>query len=166
MVTKSNTQLTQGVAGVGDLKITKNKNEEGVMKVMAIRVAASGILSTAEQLTGFTLPAGAVVHNSYLDVLTAEATGTGKTVEWGISGVDDDGFGDAVSVSSTGRKILSLANGAETRGALLKVAGSGGNVPIDYVGGGGVVTWKMSHNNWVEFVGDIIIVYSENPSAY
>ena len=135
-------------------------------KVKAIRLAASGILSTAVQDTTFDLPLKGIVTHCWLDVRTAEATGATKTIEIGLlaseTGGDEDGFIDALSVAATGVGQGVLVAAGQTRGALLKEIEEGTvNVPKSHVLNGTAksVTWTMASNDWVEFVGVFYIAY-------
>lgn len=65
--------------------------------------AAAG---TSENDTAYDLPAGAVLERVLLEVKTAEATGSTKTIDVGLlsseSGGDADGFLDGISTAATG----------------------------------------------------------------
>lgn len=56
--------------------------------------------------TGYDLPARVIVHDALVEVITAEVTGTTKTLDVGLlaseSGGDTDGFIDGVSLAATG----------------------------------------------------------------
>lgn len=112
--------------------------------VRRIRVGAAP--DGTEQVSGFTLPARSVVLGAWVDVRIAEATGTGKTL---IVGRDSDpnGYLTAVDVSAVGVKNATV-------GALLPTTGAG-----DAVGGGETVSFTASNNDWVEFRGDIYVMY-------
>ena len=73
---------------------------------------------TSETVTGFTLPASAIVKNVFLNVITVDAT---ETVDVGTTGTsnDPDGYLDGVSLATAGLVRGSLADGAVTLGALL-----------------------------------------------
>jgi len=112
---------------------------------MDYKVRLPLVASAAVQTTSLVIPVGALIYPyPWIEVLTAEATGTTKTVDVGISGGDEDGFLDGVSVAATG-KILGRATytvgsndsyfASSTVGALLalqKIAGA------DVVGDNGV----------------------------
>jgi len=72
----------------------------------------------AERTTSFTFPAGSIVHDVFLNVITVDAT---ETVDVGTEGTTNDpnGFLAAVSLATAGLVFGSLADGAVTRGALL-----------------------------------------------
>jgi len=72
----------------------------------------------SERTTDFTFPATAIVHDVFLNVITADS---GETVDVGTEGTsnDPDGFLDGASLASTGLVFGSLADGSVTRGALL-----------------------------------------------
>lgn len=138
-------------------------------KVISITATPTG----SEQDTTWDLPAKAIVRNVFVDVTTAEATGTTKTLDIGTlsgeSGGDADGFVDGVDVSSTGVKQVSLVSGAVTRGVLLKetVTGSGSathSSPRDYSASANTarsISYTAGSNNFAEFRGKIIIEYIE-----
>lgn len=89
-------------------------NTRFVKRTAVIRCNAQ----TAETETAFSFPAKAIVHEVYLNVITADAT---ETVDVGTMGTsnDPDGFLVAASLANTGIVYGSLADGAVTRGALL-----------------------------------------------
>lgn len=92
------------------------------------------VASAAVQATILVIPAGAIIEGVFLRVDTAEATGTTKTIDVGISGGDEDGFIDGLSVAAAGTIKPTLADGAATLGVLLSVDESGGDlVPEGYV---------------------------------
>jgi len=72
----------------------------------------------AERTTAFTIPAGSIVHDVFLNVITVDAT---ETVDVGTEGTTNDpnGFLAAASLATEGLVFGSLADGAITRGALL-----------------------------------------------
>lgn len=143
-------QLTRSRARIADGLIPH------VAKI-GINAAPTG----ATQNTRLTLPSKAVVLDVFLDVRVAEVTGTTKTLDVGRTS-DPDGYLASVSVATTGLKKGSLANGAQTRGALLfeDEDGAGGLVPSSDVGGGGeTVVYDADDVDWVEFRGDIYVVY-------
>jgi len=141
------------------------------IKVIPITVVAS----TAEQDTGVDLPATAVVLDAYVQVLTAEATGTTKTVDVGTlsteSGGDADGFLDGISVATpTGVKVPSLVAGAVTRGVLLKEtvtdsAAATHSSPLPYTTAAHPsarsISYTLGSNDFVELVAKIVIRYLE-----
>jgi hypothetical protein len=139
-----------------------------VKKIPITRVA-----STAEQDTLVDLPAKSLVQAVYIEVVTAEVTGTTKTILVGTlsseSGGDADGFIVGVSVASTGIKIPSLVNGAVTVGALSKetITDSGAAtsaVRVPYATTANTaksISYTLASNNWAEFVGNIVIVYQD-----
>lgn len=73
------------------------------VKVEKIRI---GALTTGEKDTGFDFPTGGIVFGVYVDVDTAETTGSTKTIDVGLlaseTGGDADGFLDGASTSATG----------------------------------------------------------------
>ena len=82
-----------------------------LVKIKKIHVTAS---DGTEQDSTFDLPAHAIVLDAFVNVTTAESTGTTKTLDVGLlsseSGGDADGFLDGVSTAATGlvRGALSI----------------------------------------------------------
>ncbi len=92
--------------------------------------------NNTEKDSGYDLPADGVVLDCILAVDTA-ATSTAKTMDIGTlsseSGGDADGFCDGISGAATGLIVPTLADGAATRGALMRVDESAGDlVPEPY----------------------------------
>jgi hypothetical protein len=138
----------------------------GLVKVRKISITATP--DGTEQDTAWDLPAKSVVLGVWVDVTTAEATGTTKTLDVGLksgeSGGDADGFLDGVSVASQGVVKGTLASGGQTLGAFLRVdeGGTGELVPEPAVTPTAVsVTYTAGANDFAEFRGDIYIVYME-----
>lgn len=134
------------------------------MKKISITTTPTG----AEQDTGFDLPAKSIVLGAFVDVTTAEATGTTKTLDVGLlsseSGGVADGFLNGVSVATTGIKKGTLASTGQTLGSLLSAdeSGAGALVPEPHVIGTAVsVTYTAGSNDFAEFRGDIYVVYIE-----
>jgi len=115
------------------------------------------------QNTGFTLPSKAVVLDVFLDVRVAEVAGAAKTLDVGRTS-DPNGYMAAVDVSTTGLKKATLDNAGQTRGDLLVVDedGAGTLVPeADVDGGGETIQYQAgSLGDWVQFRGDIYILYA------
>ena len=134
-------------------------------KVKKIRITAPEDNSETE--TGFALPVKAIIKNVWLNVVTAEATGTTKTIDVGTDSTDSgdaDGFLEGVSVASTGLKKGTLLNTGQTLGALLRVdeGGTGELVAeMDIVSGGKEITFTAGSNDFEELVADIYIEYIE-----
>jgi len=106
--------------------------------------------AATETSTGFAIPTGAMVLPTGvgLDVLTVDAT---ETVDFGTLSTDSgdaDGYIVGASVATAGAVKASLANGAVTLGALLKVqdsANAGDAVPEANVSmGGKTLTYTLS----------------------
>jgi hypothetical protein len=155
-------QLSEGAVLAG--KLVMPSGAALVVKKLEINAAPTG----AEQDTGWDLPAKAIVLDVWVDVRVAEATGLTKTLDVGLlsseSGGDTDGFLASVSVASTGLKKGTLASTGQTRGALLYAdeSGTGGLVPEPHVvGTARSVVYDADSNDWVEFRGDIYILYLE-----
>jgi len=158
-----------------------------LMKVKKLSISSAP--TGAEQDTTFDLPVKSVVYDVFVDVTTAEATGATKTLDVGLlsseGGGDADGFIDGVDVSSLGLKkgnfvTTSGGNNAyvgaastHTIGALLTslliagedVANGGDGVATKGVhannGTAVSVTYTAGSGDWVEFRGDIYVVYME-----
>ncbi len=112
--------------------------------IRRIRVGAAP--DGSEQSSGLTLPARSVVIGAWVDVRVAEVTGTGKTLVVGPTS-DPNGYLTAVAVGAVGVKNATV-------GALLPTTGAG-----DVTGAGETVTFTASNNDWVEFRGDIYVMY-------
>ena len=179
---------------IADVEVTATADEinsldlsavGALMKVKKLSIASAP--TGSEQDTGWDLPAKSIVYDVILDVITAEVTGTTKTMNIGLkageSGGDADGFAAAINCASTGlvRPGVTVTSGATetyvsafTRGALLTsgtpIAGT------NTVGDEGSyyekpflatsvtaksVCFTASAANWAEFRGDIYIVYAE-----
>lgn len=136
-----------------------------VEKIKAIAIDSTP--TGAEQSTGWSLPAKAIVKKVWVDVTTAEATGATKTIDVGTDGSgsnDPDGFLNGVSVAVTGVKKGTLVNGGQTLGALLSVDedGAGALVPEeDITSGGDTITYTAGSADFAEFRGTIYIQYVE-----
>lgn len=151
-------------------------------KKLSISSAPSG----AEQDTGYDLIAKGLLLDVLLDVTAAEVTGGTKTLNVGLlsseSGGDADGFVAGLSVASTGLKrpgVSIIAGGTETyvgswtRGVLLAPHPKAGTnnagdtgIYIEQPHLTGSVTAKSvsftaGSNDWVEFRGDLYLIYAE-----
>lgn len=108
-------------------KFTKINNTGGGMGLITYKIEClpADFANNAEINFGGDIGAGEIIVDCYLDVVTAEATATTKTLDVGLlsseSGGDADGFLDAVSVAATGIVYPTLINATPTRGALLRV---------------------------------------------
>jgi len=110
--------------------------------------------------TAVVIPAGSIIKNVWLDIETAEDTGTTKTVDVGISGGDEDGFLDGVSVAATGTVKGTLLNTGQTKGVLLTVDGDGAGalVPEEYVcSAATTICYTLGSDNFAELVGNVIV---------
>lgn len=131
------------------------------LQVVPIPTSVRG--SGAEQATTLTLPPKCIIHDVWLDITAAEATGTTKTVDLGTAvgaGGDPDGFLDGVSVAATGLVKGTLASGGQTLGALLRVDESGGGVLVpegSIVCGGRVLVITAGSADFAELAGNIIV---------
>lgn len=157
----------------------------GIVKVKKLSISAAP--TGSEQDTAFDLPAKSIVLDVLVDVTAAEATGGTKTLDVGLLasefGGDADGFIDGLSVSTTGLKrggVTVTTGGTETyvaswtRGLLLtagaplagaNVAGDEGNYyekpHLSTSVTAKSVSYTAGSNDFVEFRGDIYIVYVE-----
>ena len=172
----SGTNFTKGVAvrtkysGVskGDTDVTDqlelqtSASTKFIRRQAVIRCRGSDAAS-AERTTDFTFPAKAIVHNVYLNVITADAT---ETVSVGTEGTsnDPDGFLVNASLASTGLVVPILTTAAETLGALLTDESEAGTtdatVQMDAAIGADPVSYTCSAGTDTA-VFDIIIDYTE-----
>jgi len=135
-----------------------NAQTKFVRKTAVIRCDAQ----TAETQTGFTLPASAIVHDVFLNVITVDAT---ETVDVGTQGTSNDpnGYLAAASLATAGLVFGSLADGAVTRGALLyettEAVTAAARKP-DTTAGGDPISYTCSAGSDTA-VFDIIIDYTE-----
>ena len=122
--------------------------------------------------TGHDLPPTGILVGYALDVITAEVTGTTKTMDIGTltgeTGADPDGLFDAVDCSATGLKLPSLASGAQTRGALMREDEGGGVLIPKHYDVASVAAKSISRtlgsNNWAEFEGRLLLWIQPIPS--
>lgn len=172
------TNLSVEKLAIGELdsevQITATPAELNLMDLSAVgalrkvaKIAITAPEDGTEQSTGFTLPDKCVVHAVYLDVTTAEATGTTKTITVGTDSTDSgdaDGFLAGVSVAATGLVKGTLASAGQTLGALLVADedGAGALVPeADISSGGKEVTFTAASADFAELVANIFIEYTE-----
>jgi len=131
------------------------------------KISITSTPTGAEQDTTWDLPAKCAVLGVFVDVTTAEATGTTKTLDVGTLSSDSgtaDGFLNGISVATTGLKKGTLASAGQTLGSLLYVdeGGTGELVPEMSIAPGSVsVTYTAGDSDWAEFRGDIYIIYIE-----
>ena len=129
-----------------------------VTKTAVIRCDAQ----TSETVTGFTLPASAIVKDVFLNVITVDAT---ETVDVGTTGTSNDpnGYLAAASLATAGLVYGSLADGAVTRGDLLfeitEATTAAARMP-DITAGGDPVSYTCSAGSDTA-VFDIVIEYVE-----
>jgi hypothetical protein len=114
------------------------RNTAGFAKALEVykyRFTAPADGSETDQ--GEDLPAGFVITDVIPYVVTAEATGTTKTVNVGLlsseSGGDADGFLDGIAVNATGFVRPTLASAGQTLGAFLRDDESGDGVLVPRV---------------------------------
>lgn len=143
----------------GDLVLDGGTVPEGRGLVMFAEAALTARANTNETDTTIILPAKSIVLGAFLDVTTAEVTGTTKTLDVGIKTVDQDGLLDGVATTPTGLKKGTLVSTGQTLGLLLQVNedGAGAMVPEPYVGGGTVTYTAGSAQT--EFAGKLYVVY-------
>lgn len=129
-----------------------------IKKTAVIRCDAQ----TTETQTGFTLPANAIVHDVFLNVITVDATETADVGTQGTSN-DPNGYLAAVSLATAGLVRGSLADGAVTLGALLfeitEATTAAARNP-DITAGGDPISYTCSAGSDTA-VFDIIIEYTE-----
>lgn len=149
------------------------------------KIPVSTLASSSEKDGGWDLPADAVVLDVFVNVKTAEATGTTKTLDVGLlsseSGGDADGFLDGVTVATTGikRGVATVTVGgtetyfaSTTRGALFGTFLAGANVAGDvgtlyerpHIAGSVTaksVSYTAGSNDFAELVADIHVLYLE-----
>jgi hypothetical protein len=122
---------------------------------------------TTETDTAWDIPSNALVREVYVNVTTAEATGTTKTVDIGLlaseSGGNADGFIDGLSVATTGVIYPTLTTTA-TWGVLLLENGLATSEKVVVPHDAGSVTaksisWTPGSNDFAELAADIYIVY-------
>lgn len=168
---QSTAQITIAEADIldGALVTTAELNSLDASTNGAIKKYAKAPLTivadTNSHDTAIVLPAKAIITNVFVDVTTQEATGATKTVDIGISGGDEDGLLDGVSVAATGVIIGTLASGAQTLGALLSVDedGAGALVPQQYVASGATVAYTLGSADFAELVANVVVEYIEIP---
>ena len=146
------------------------------------KIAISAPEDGAEQLTGWSLPAKAIVHDVFVDVVTPEDTGASKTMMVGTDssdGGDTDGYLVGIDLSTAGikRGKATITAGATekyfastTKGELLASFEAGDNVAGD-VGtnyefsdstmGGKEISWTPGSADFAELVANIFVVYTE-----
>ncbi len=152
----SRTQYSGSTAAADKSK--NNATTKFIRRQAVIRCDAQ----TTETRTGFTLPATAIVHDVFLNVITADAT---ETVDVGTMGTSNDpnGFLAAASLGATGLVFGSLLDGAVTRGALLseitEAVTAAARKP-NITAGGDPVSYTCSAGSDTA-VFDIIIDYTE-----
>lgn len=135
-----------------------NATTKFIRKQAVIRCDAQ----TSETQTGFTLPANAIVHDVFLNVITVDAT---ETVDVGTQGTSNDpnGYLAAASLATAGLVYGSLADGAVTRGVLLfeitEATTAAARNP-DLTAGGDPISYTCSAGSDTA-VFDIIIDYTE-----
>lgn len=135
-----------------------NASTKFVHKTAVIRCDAQ----TSETQTEFALPASAIVHDVFLNVITVDAT---ETVDVGTQGTSNDpnGYLSGASLATAGIVFGSLADGAVTRGALLfeitEATTAAARKP-DITAGGDPVSYTCSAGSDTA-VFDIIIEYTE-----
>jgi len=172
---------TKVTATAAELNLNDLSAVGAMLKVKKISVTAS---DGTEQDSGWDLPDKAVVLDVFVDVTTAESTGSTKTLDVGLlsseSGGDANGFLDGVSTASTGlvRGVPTITTGSNevyfastTRGVLLASLTAGSDAATD-VGtyyekphlSDSVTAKSVSYtagSAQTEFVGAIFVVYIE-----
>lgn len=129
------------------------------------RVAVS-VATTGERTYALDFAAGDVIKNVYLDVATAEATASDKTIDVGLLSSqaqgDSDGFLDGAGTATAAIVPGSLVAGSVTRGALLSegTAASGRFAKYHVVHSTAAFTLSSKVAEvQTELVADIIVEY-------
>lgn len=167
----------------GDVNAVMAGLVDSQLPLKVAKIPIKIVAATTVNDTGFDYPTKGIVLDTFVDCVTAEATGTTKTIEVGLlaseSGGDEDGFIDAVSVASTGVKpgALPTTDGTNTNfftaAPTLGVLMYDGLLGADAAATPGVLsrrphvlngtakslTYTLPSTNWAEFVGSIITVY-------
>jgi hypothetical protein len=185
---KATTSHTHTLSDVTDVSATAAEinaiadvSANAVIKVKKINIIAPS--DATEQDTAFDLPANSLVLDVYVNVTSAEATGTTKTIDVGLlsseTNGDADGFLVGIDVSATGivRGVATITTGAmenffasTTRGALLANFTAGDDVPTDvgtnyetpHITDTAVsVTFTAGSADFVELVANIYVLYIE-----
>lgn len=143
----------------GDLILDGATVSEGEGVVKFAEAALTARPNTNETDTTIVLPAKSIILDVFVDVTTAEVTGTTKTIDVGIKTVDQDGLLDGVATTPTGLKKGTLVSTGQTKGALLRADESGAGVLVPEVyAAGGTVTYTAGSAQ-TEFVGKLYVVY-------
>lgn len=162
----SGTNFRSGIATrtqySGSTAATDNSSNNATTKFIRKTAVIRCDAQTTETQTAFTLPASAIVHDVFLNVITVDAT---ETVDVGTAGTSNDpnGFLAAASLATAGLVKGTLASAGQTKGALLSVdeSGAGVLVPEDCISAGGdPVTYTCSAGSDTA-VFDIVIDYTE-----
>jgi hypothetical protein len=118
------------------------------------------VAAATAQDTTLIIPDGAIIlPGSFIKVTTLEATGGTKTVDIGISGGDEDGFIDGLSVAAAGSILPTLADGAATVGVLNSVDESAGDlVPEGYAcTAATTICYTLGSDDFAELVAEVFI---------
>jgi hypothetical protein len=133
MTVQPTSRITRGTALVGGLLIDGDESSPAGVINLVPRVVKIPLTlrSTGAHDTGVDLPTAGVVLDIWLDITTAESTGSTKTINVGLlageAGGDADGFIAGASTAAAVTVKPVLTNGAVTLGVLLKetLTGSG-----------------------------------------
>lgn len=149
--------ISAGLRGFREWKKTLSGLYFPVYKKVRMPIVAA---ATAQDTT-LIIPDGSLIVGAFIRVLTAEATGTTKTIDAGISGGDENGFIDGLSVAATGTIKPTLADGAQTLGVLLSVDESGGDlVPEPYVcTAATTIAYTLGSDDFAELDAELFIGY-------
>jgi hypothetical protein len=132
---------------------------------ITVRYAKAALVIAADTNahdTSIVIPEGSIIKNVWLRVETQEATGTTRTVDIGISGGNEDGFLDGVSVAASGTIKGTLVNTGQTLGELLCVdeTGAGVLVPEPYVcAAATTLCYTFGSADFAELVAYLIVEY-------
>lgn len=122
--------------------------------------------TTGERTYAFTFPVGAIVKRVYLDVATAEATASDKTIDVGLlsseTAGDADGFLDGASTAAANVVSGNMVASARTLGVLL-YEGTAASIIFrrDHIISGANATTLSSKvaEAQTELAGDIVVEY-------
>lgn len=153
-------QVTRGPALVGEVAFV----DAGV-SMDILRTSITAPADGSEQDTGLDIPDNCIVTDVFLNVKTAEATGTTKTIDVGLlsgeSNGDADGFLVGADVSGTGIVQGTLDSAGQTLGALLTAdeGGTGELVPEPHVKNvAESVSFTAGSADFAELEADIYVV--------
>lgn len=158
--------LNRTAANFGESGVALDKDGAYVRKAKVVRITAADVSASENAGFDFDIPAGSIVHDVFVNVITAEATATTKTLDIGTATADSgdpDGFLDGISVAAAGVVRGSLISTGQTKGALLREdEGTTVYVPCPYVNNTTAKALAVTGSaGFADLVADIIIEYTE-----